>query len=191
MNGELVPGQRDMLMSDADRERLMARLQSAVSEGRLTLPEFQDRVDGVLQARRFRDAEPFLVGLPFQAAAAAQVELRTVASSLLRKGAWLVPRRILVFSKAGSVKLDFTEAVIAGPIVEVVLDVTAASCVLVVPPGSTVDVDGVEMMAGSVHVRKIERSSEPHSGVHFVVTGRQRAGSLTVRPARTFFKKSW
>ncbi|MBT8227290.1 MAG: DUF1707 domain-containing protein [Dactylosporangium sp.] len=36
-------------MSDADRERMVERLQVAAGEGRLTLDEFQERVGGVLR----------------------------------------------------------------------------------------------------------------------------------------------
>src|SRR2546423_7838572 len=47
VTGEMLP-QRDLRMSDADRERVVGWLKSAVSEGRLTLGEFEERVDGVL-----------------------------------------------------------------------------------------------------------------------------------------------
>src|SRR5438046_576304 len=112
MSGELEPGQRDILMSDADRERVVARLQAAVSEGRITLAEFQERVDGVLRARRYGEIEPYLAGLPSGPGPAVVSELRTVASSLKRSGPWPVPQKLKVHSKAGSVKLDFTEATI-------------------------------------------------------------------------------
>jgi hypothetical protein len=197
MSGELVPGQRDMLMSDADRERVMARLQTAVSEGRLTLSEFQDRVDGVLKARRYGELEPFLVDLPLRPVdlLGAQVqpvtELRTVASSLRRDGPWLVPRRLVVYSKAGSVKLDFTEASIGSPVVEIVLDIYAASTKLVLPADATVDADGVEMVAGSLKVAKVLRQHPPSDGVHFVVTGTNRAGSVKVRRQRRFLRWRW
>ncbi len=197
MSGDLVPEQRDMLMSDADRERVVARLQSAVSEGRLTLAEFQDRVDGVLKARRYRELDPFLVDLPVRPGTRLGpevqpvAELRTVASSLRRNGAWLVPRRLLVHSKAGSVKLDFTEATIGSSVVEIVLDVYAASTKLVLPPDATADADGVLMVAGSLKIAKELRQQEPTGGVHFVVTGINRAGSVKVRRQRRFLRWRW
>ena len=192
MSGELEPGQRDMLMSDADRERVVARLQTAVSEGRITLSEFQDRVDGVLRARRYGEIEPFVAGLPIAPGAAPLAELRTVASSLKRKGSWPVPQKLMVYSKAGSVKLDFTEAAIASPVVEVVLDVYAASTTLVLPPNATADVDRVQMVAGSLKAANVPRQHEsPGGGVHFVVTGTSRAGSVKVRPKRHFLWWHW
>lgn len=197
MSGELVPGQRDLLMSDADRERVVARLQSAVAEGRLTLDEFQERVDGVLRARRFGEVEPYLADLPASPGGSPPVpapevaELRTVAAGLRRTGRWLVPRVLRVSSKAGAVKLDFTDAVIGHPVVRVVLDVYAAGTTLVLPPGATVDVDGVEMYAGRAVVRKVPQAPDPIGGPHFVVTGSQKAGGLTVRHRRHFLRWSW
>jgi len=191
MSGELEPGQRDMLMSDADRERVVARLQTAVSEGRITLSEFQDRVDGVLKARRYGEVEPYLDGLPTHPAAIQPVaELRTVASSLKRTGSWPVPQRLLVHSKAGSVKLDFTEAAIGSPVVEVVLDIYAASTTLVLPAGATADVDQVQLVAGSMKAI-VPRHHESAGGVHFVVTGTSRAGSVKVRHKRHFLWWQW
>lgn len=197
MSGELVPGQRDLLMSDADRERVVARLQSAVGEGRLTLDEFQERVDGVLRARRFGEVEPYLVGLPQPAGGSPLppvpevAELRSVASSLRRTGRWPVPRVLRVSSKAGAVKLDFTDAMIGHPVVQVVLDVYAGGTTLVLPPGATVDVDGVQMYAGGVTVRKVPQVADPTGGPHFVVTGSQKAGGLTVRHRRRFLRWTW
>ena len=47
-----MSGERpDLRMSDADREVVFARLNAAAAEGRLTLAEFEERVDGVLRAR--------------------------------------------------------------------------------------------------------------------------------------------
>lgn len=198
VSGELVPGDRDLLMSDADRERVLARLQDAAGEGRLTLDEFQERVDGVLRARRFGEVEPYLAGLPPVATgplapppAPAVAELRTVASSLRRTGRWSVPRTLRVSSKAGSVKLDFTDALIGHPVVEIVLDVYAGSTTLVLPAGASVDVDGVQMYAGSVTVRRVPQVAEASGGPHFVVTGSQKAGGLTVRHQRRFLRWRW
>ena len=197
MSGELEPGQRDILMSDADREQVVARLQTAVSEGRITLAEFQERVDGVLRARRYGEVEPFLAGLParpglpFGAEVEPVGEVRTVASSVKRNGPWPVPQKLMVYSKAGSVKLDFTEATIATPVVEVVLDVYAASTTLVLPPDATADVDRVQMVAGSVKTAGVPRRNQSTGGVHFVVTGTSRAGSVKVRHQRHFLWWHW
>ncbi len=194
MSGEVAPRPAQMRMSDADRERVAQRLRVAVSEGRLTLAEFEQRIGGVLAARTFAEVEPFVADLPggpVVPPAPEHTELRTTAASLKRRGPWVVPRRLQVTAKAGSVKLDFTEALIAHPVVEIELNVFAGSTTLVLPPGASVDIDNVEMIAGSARVRRVPTSAVAGAERHFVVRGRQRAGSLTVRYQRRFLRWRW
>jgi hypothetical protein len=194
MSGELVPDPSTVRMSDADREAVAERLRKAVGEGRLTLDEFEQRVSGVLAARTFGDVEPFVADLPGGPAsppAPEQAELRTTAASLKRRGRWVVPRRLRVTAWAGSVKLDFTEALIAHHLVEIELNVSAGSTVLVLPPGASVDIDSVEMVAGNAHVRGVPTTPIPGSERHFVVRGKQRAGGLVVRYQRQFWRWRW
>lgn len=182
-------------MSDADRERAVDRLRAAATEGRLTLDEFEQRVDGVLAAKTFGEIQPFLADLPSasgESPARDFVELRTTASNLRRQGRWAVPRRIYVSNKAATVKLDFTEAVISYPVVEVEVDGWAGTTKLVLPPGATVDVEGVELMASGLRVRKVPQSTHPMgTGPHFVVRGRDRIGTVVVRYERRFWRWRW
>jgi hypothetical protein len=193
VSGELTP--RGFRMSDADRERIVAHLQAAVGEGRLSIVEFQERVDGVLQARTYGEVEPYLADLPAPPLPPAVqkdvIELHSSATSIKRKGRWNVPRRLLIRNTAGSVKLDFTEAFIASPVVEIDLNVTAGSTTLVLPAGATVDADNVRMAAGGMHVRGFPSDPGAGSGPHFVVTGNQRAGGLTIRAQRQFWGWRW
>jgi hypothetical protein len=181
-------------MSDADREAVAERLRKAVGEGRLTLDEFEQRVSGVLAARTFAEVEPFVADLPggpVSPAAPEHAELRTTAASLKRRGAWVVPRHLLVTARAGSVKLDFTDAIVAHRVVEIELNVTAGSTTLVVPRGASVDIDDVEMVAGSARVRGVPTGQGAGHGRHFAVRGKQRAGSLVVRYQRHFWRWRW
>ncbi|MET8143621.1 DUF1707 domain-containing protein [Sphaerisporangium sp. NPDC005288] len=194
MSGELAPQSPEMRMSDADRERIVERLQAAVGEGRLTGEEFEQRLNGLLAARTFGEVEPLLAdlpGAPLTMPPRERAELRTTAASLKRHGRWMVARRLLVTAKAGSVKLDFTDAVISHPVVEIDLDVVAGSTTLVLPRGATVDIEDVEMMAGSAKVRKVTPSAIPGDALHFVVRGKQRLGSLVVRTQRHFGPWKW
>jgi hypothetical protein len=183
---------RDIRMSNAERERVVQRLNDAASEGRITLAEFEERVAGVWAAATYRDVEPYVADLPATPglpAARDVVELSTVASTIKRDGQWAVPRRLVVKNKAGTVKLDFTAAAIMFPVVEIELDVMAGETVLVVPEGASVDADDVKTFAGSVKVR---RSVARHGGnPHFVVTGRTGAGSFTARRQYRFWRWRW
>lgn len=197
VTGEMLP-QRDLRMSDADRERVVGWLKSAVSEGRLTLGEFEERVDGVLRAKTYGEIEQYVHDLPMvsgqQTNAPAPreiVELRAVASSLKRRGRWTVPRRLVVRSKAGSVKLNFADAVISYPVVEIELEVLAGSTELILPDGATADVDDVMMYAGSTKSRVPASYDAPDQGPRFVVTGSNKAGSLKVRYQRRFWRWRW
>ncbi|BCK54174.1 hypothetical protein NWFMUON74_19460 [Nocardia wallacei] len=55
-----------MRASDADREKYVARLRLAMDEGRLNLPEFDERVQRVYTARTYGELEPLLSDLPAQ-----------------------------------------------------------------------------------------------------------------------------
>jgi hypothetical protein len=178
-------------MSDADRERVVQKLNAAVGEGRITLTEFEERVAGVLAARTFGEVEPYLADLPQPAAPPVRdvIELKSMASSLNRTGTWTVPRRLVVRNSAGSVKLDFTDALISYPVVEIELDVLAGTTVLVLPVGATIDASDVHTMAGSLKIR--QQIGEHGGDVHFLVTGRQRMGDLVVRHQYRFWRWRW
>ncbi len=129
-----MPQPSQQRISDADRQRVTERLQAAVGVGRLTLAEFEQRLSAVLAARTLGEVEPFVADLPggaVSAPAPEYVALRTRAASLKRRGQWVVARRTLVVAKSGSVKLDFTDALIAHPEVTIELDVQSGSTTLV------------------------------------------------------------
>jgi hypothetical protein len=191
---ELVPQQPQVRMSDADRERIAERLRTATGEGRITLAEYEERLKGVLAARTFADAQPLVADLPggpVLAQAPEQGELRTSWSTLKRRGPWLVPRRLSVSAVGGSVVLDLTEAVIPQRVVDIELDVSLGSTTIVVPPGATADIDAVVMVAGSAHARGVPVSPVAGTGLHVVVRGKQRLGSLTIRRKRRFLWWRW
>jgi hypothetical protein len=180
-------------MSDADREQVAERLQVALGEGRLTLEEFEQRLSGVLAARTFGEVSPYVAdipGSPLAVPAPEYLELRTTAATLKRQGTWLVPKRLTVTARAGSVKLDFTDAVIAHRVVEIELNVSAGTTTLVLPPGASADIDNVELIAGSSSVRGVPPDLLG-AGQHFVVHGKQRAGRLIVRYQRRFLRWRW
>jgi hypothetical protein len=179
-------------MSNAEREQIVQRLNDAAGDGRITLAEFEDRVAGVWAAATYGEVEQYVADLPVAPGLPAPrevVELSTVASKIKRDGVWAVPRRLVVKNKAGTVKLDFTDATVTFPVVEIELDVMAGETVLVLPPGASVDADDVKTFAGSV---KVKKNVARHGGnPHFVVTGRTGAGSLVARRQYRFWRWRW
>ncbi|WP_227983468.1 DUF1707 domain-containing protein [Nocardia spumae] len=57
-------GNENVRASDADREKIVERLRSAMNEGRLNLAEFDDRVQQVYAARTYGELSPILSDLP-------------------------------------------------------------------------------------------------------------------------------
>ncbi|MBF4999890.1 DUF1707 domain-containing protein [Nocardia sp. BSTN01] len=57
-------GNEHVRASDADREKIVERLRSAMNEGRLNLAEFDDRVQQVYAARTYGELSPVLSDLP-------------------------------------------------------------------------------------------------------------------------------
>jgi hypothetical protein len=174
-----------MRVSDAERNLVVEQLNQAVGEGRLTLAEFEDRVQGVLEARTHDDLAPFIADLPVTAAPD-ELVLRPRASSVKRTGRWAVPRRLVVEAKAASVRLDLTEAQIATPTVEVSVDLKASSLTLVLPRGASAIVHDVELTASSTKARVAESG-----GLHIVVGGHMNSSSLKVRYQRRFLRWRW
>jgi hypothetical protein len=177
-----------MRISDAERERVVAQLNTAVSEGRLTLAEFEERVDGVLRSRTYGEVEPYVMDLPGQQIKAPEsVEIRNRSSSLKRQGRWTVPRRLSITTRSGSVKLDFTQAIFASTFVDVVLEAQSSSVELILPTGATADLDSIDATASTVKSR-VEPSGQ---GVTFRISGEIRSSSVKVRYQRKFWRWRW
>lgn len=80
--------------SDADRERVTARLRDHYAEGRLTRDELDERITAALSAKTFGDLRPILADLPEPRLAAPQrVPLMTAPRPYLvfRRGPRLFP----------------------------------------------------------------------------------------------------
>lgn len=178
-------------ISDADRERAAGRLNQALVEGRITVSELDERLGVVYAARYEADLRPPLADLPAAGIAATALAtpstpsgpplvLRAGMSTIRRTGAWSVPARLRVQCGMGSVVLDFCEAEILHPVVEVELDIGMGSARLLVPDNATADIDDlVSTMGGSLR-SKVSSRPRPDAP-HFVVHGRIGMGSVTIR----------
>jgi hypothetical protein len=62
MTGMVQP--HEMRASDADRDRIAAILRDAHAEGRLTQPEFDDRLTATYEATTYRDLDQVILDLP-------------------------------------------------------------------------------------------------------------------------------
>ncbi|MGH8794681.1 MAG: DUF1707 SHOCT-like domain-containing protein [Stackebrandtia sp.] len=175
-----------MRVSDADRERMIDRLQAGAGAGRLTLDEFADRVDAVYAAKTFGDLEPITADLPAEPAtpiAAAVEEFGPKASSVRRKGRWLAPRKVVLRPHMSSVRLDFSKAVLPHREVDIEVDANMSSVHIVLPRDAWAD-DRIDLTMSSCRNRA-PRTGE-QSGPGFHVRGELTMSSVKIRRKRRF-----
>lgn len=174
-------------VADTDREVAVIRLQEAAADGRLDLSELEERLDAVYAAKTRSDLNALTADLPVsQVPAVPDLNLKTKAGSLKKKGYWQVPAHINAECASGSIKLDFTEADCFQR--EVTLEVSArsGSVVMVVPHGWAVDLDNASASSGSV-VNKIRERPRPGAPM-LRVSGTVTSGVIKARyPRRNFW----
>jgi Domain of unknown function (DUF1707) len=178
-----------MRISDADRNGTLRRLHNAVALGLIDIDEFEERSALVSQARLRTDLDALVGDLPGPGAivtsAADRVELRGVLGSLKRQGEWIVPTRLALHRRMGSVDLDLTRARFAGPIVVIELDMKFGGLDMRLPDGASASIDDVEVNVGSAHDH---RKDAPAEGTpHVILTGKVVCGNVSIRGPR----RSW
>ncbi|WP_433433198.1 DUF1707 SHOCT-like domain-containing protein [Nonomuraea sp. CA-141351] len=177
-----------MRVSDDDRERTAQQLQRAFSEGRLTQPELEDRLEIALTAKTYGDLLGLIDDLPVEQPHVEDVvELESKNGHIKRSGDWAVPRRLRAISKYGSVELDLSEAVVTHPVVDIELDLTYGSAKIILPEGGVANVDAFHSDWG--HTTTSDVPGRPRPGaLYVVVSGRTKYGGLMVRyPRRRWF----
>ena len=181
----------DLRASDADRETAVQRIQEAAADGRIGLDELDERLAAAYAAKTHGDlalvtrdlaAPPAVRPLaPAHGSRAPVLEITATMDDQKREGVWHAPAEIVARAGMGTVKLDFTEAVLETDEVHVDAIANAGSVVLLVPDGWRVDVDGVSSGMGSVR----NKARPPRAGQPtLVVTGRAVMGDVIVRHPR-------
>lgn len=176
-------------ISDADRNGTLRRLHNAVALGLIDIDEFEERSALVSQARLHSDLDALVGDLPGPGAivtsAADRVELRGVMGSLKRQGEWIVPTRLALRRRMGSVELDLTRARFAGPMVVIELDMKFGGLDLRLPDGASASIDDVQVNVGNAHDHR--RDAPAEGTPHVILTGKVVCGSVSIRGPR----KSW
>lgn len=174
----------ELRVSHEDRERVVEVLTAAAGDGRLSAAELDERLEATLTARTSSELTALTADLPEEVAAGAKdvVRLDSQGGSAARRGRWIVPRKMEILAAGGSVKLDFTDAVITSPTLDIQAEARGGRLVVVTRPGIEVDVDDVAARGGSVRVRE-ERPKEPVR-LMIKVSGEADGGTVVVRPRR-------
>lgn len=185
-------GPPEVRASDADRDRVLDLLRTAVGDGRLTADEFGERMETALSARTLGELAVLTADLggPGTGAAIATgtgaaraedvVRIDQKGGSVQRAGRWVVPRRLELRSSWSDVRLDFTEAVIAADTLVVEMNMRGGTLVLVTRPGVVVDAGSLKVRYTDVNVRTGGDSDVPVI-LRVQLTGRMKYGGVEVQ----------
>jgi hypothetical protein len=186
--------------SHQDRDRVVEVLRVAAGDGRLTAEELDQRLEAALTARTYADLAVLTTDLPAAGAPVPPVPPAGVAvpepkdvgriecgsGVTKRDGRWVVPRRMEVRVTSGAVKLDFTEAVITQPSLQIDAEVRSGQLILTTRPGIAVDADDIQLRSGRVKVIEPWGHDVPVS-LRIAVNGTIGSGRLLARPRRRTF----
>jgi hypothetical protein len=182
--------------SHEDRDRVVDLLRTAAGDGRLTADELDERVERALSARTYGELAALTEDLPTARGAGPAPEPKKVlrieraAVNVRRDGGWVVPERIELRVTAGNVVLDFTQAVIALPSLQVHATIGGGNLTLITRPGIVVNTDEVAMLGGRVIVREPPESSVPVL-LSVDVSGKIIGGNVRVRPPKRPRRIPW
>jgi hypothetical protein len=200
MPGELAPDRRNLRVSHEDRDEVAEQLRVAAGDGRLTAEELDERLETALTARTYGELEVLLTDLPTSRRPARApapvpeakelVELKVVHGTIRRDGPWVPPRRLAVETRHGHVIVEFTDAAISQPTLDLSVSAVHGNIILIVPPEVIVDVDSVATVHSHIHQR-VRR--EPGTPVRLTVnaSGRLVHTNLIVRGPRGPRRSFW
>lgn len=202
-SGPIQP--RDVRASDEDRHKVADLLRDAAGEGRLSLEELDERLDGVYKAKTYAELEPYVrdlpvatagtpnpTAMPMRAPHAGQSVNRiggnpttsvsiAIMSGAVRKGPWVVPPAYTAIAFWGGVELDLREARFAEREVTIRAFAVMGGIEITVPDDVIVDVTGVGIMGGFDHSISGTADNAPPGAPVVRVTGFAFWGGVEVK----------
>ena len=167
-------------VSPAARERAVQDLADHFAQDRLTMHEYERRVELVYRAASadaLRDLTKDLVPsppvrvaqAPVAGTAGASVPARSsraknffaLMSGVVRRGNWTVPSRIRAFAWMGGIGLDLREANLSGPVTDIYVFAMMGGVEIIVPPDVRLESDGFAIMGGFEDQLKEPASRDP------------------------------
>ena len=159
---------RDLRASDADRDRVLALLAEAASDGRLTADEHTERVVVACSARTLGELAGLTRDLVAASAQPVRVDSGRVVSGLFgtqrREGRWVVPEGLAVTAMFGEVVLDFREALLQSRRVTVYATAVGGKVRLIVPEGLAVEITRTSVLGKRTSQHGSRRGSASASG---------------------------
>ncbi len=192
-----TPDGPDLRVGDSERESALDALREAAADGRITLSELDERIDATMRSRTRADLRDVLLDIVPPSGIAkvlgteqtVRVEpgytwddplvLMATWQDLSRRGEWEVPPYLETHSVAGSVRLDFTAAVVRTPVVDIAHLGGAGDLILIVPQVFGVNTDRV---TGGFGVVRNRARPKPEAGYPLLrVRGALGMGDIRVR----------
>ncbi|WP_329520677.1 DUF1707 SHOCT-like domain-containing protein [Spirillospora sp. NBC_01491] len=178
--------------SDADRDRVIELLHTAVADGRLDPVEFDERLGMALTARTHDALTPLITDLvatpgshgaltpPPADPAAELLTIKERHGSVRRDGRWTLPHRLVLRTAWSEVVLDLTSAVRSAPELVIELRVSGGTVELVLAPGMVVDANELSARHSQVAISRNAGGNTPET-LHVRLVGRMRHGRLDTR----------
>jgi hypothetical protein len=184
----------ELRASHEDRDRVVELLRVSAGDGRLTAEELDERLEAAMTARTYGELARLVADLPAAGSVAGApaprvkevVRIDTGSGQTVRNGRWVVPQRIEARIRSGQLKLDFTQAVITQPSLQLDADVRSGRILLITKPGIVVDTDDVVVRSGHVRVRAPWGDDVPEV-LRIEVSGKVGSGHFEARPPRRTF----
>jgi len=201
MTGEISPRGRDqgntpaaqLRASHEDRDKIIDVLRVAAGDGRLTADELDERLELAFNSRTYGELAALTADLPAIVGGTAlpavpkdMVRIDCGSGHAQRDGRWVVPKRLEVRVSSGHVKLDFTQAAIVHPTLDIDVEVRSGQLLLVTKPGIAVDPDEIAVRSGNVSVKAPWGTDVPVS-LQITVSGTVGSGHIQARPPRRTF----
>jgi hypothetical protein len=188
----------ELRASHDDRDRVVEVLRVSAGDGRLTGEELDQRLELALTARTYGELAKLISDLPASGSVATApvtapkpkevARIDCTSGHVRRVDRWVVPQRMEVKVTSGHVVLDFTEAVITQPTLQLNIDVRSGHVLLRTKPGIVVDTDDVAIRSGHVRVRAPWGPDVPVL-LRIEVTGKVGSGHFVAGPRpRTFWQ---
>jgi hypothetical protein len=187
----------ELRASHEDRDRVVELLRVSAGDGRLSADELDERLELALTARTYGELARLVADLPAAAGSAASapaprakevMRIDCGSGHTVKNGRWTVPQRIEARIQSGQLKLDFTQAVINQPSLQIDAEVSSGHIILITKPGIVVDTDDVAVRSGHIRVRAPWGPDVPEV-LRIEVSGKVGSGHFVARPQhRTFWQ---
>jgi len=200
---ELPPDQ--MRASDADREQVAQVLHNALSEGRITVNELEERLTTVYAAKTIADLKPVTIDLPSAGGAIQPAQTRAlgfpdnrigghpgspvsigIMSGAARKGSWVLPQQHNSFAFWGGTEIDLRQARFADKHCTITAVAIMGGIQITVPDDINVEVTGIGFMGGFVLEDKSGAPPAPPTAPTVKINGLGFWGGVVVyrKPAK-------